>query len=120
MAKKYGPFESYPLEEGIKIVTELMQAGESNSSVARILKTSRGAIAGFRRRHGIPSKHPPPDMRKKVMSAAPASKVPIKLAVHEREQCIADVKIGTKLYRCGGLREPGSPFCKTHQPTEFE
>ena len=129
MEKEYLPFHKYETtERKIEVVKALMQAGHTDKSAGEILRVTRNTIAGFRRDHKIPPRPKPgaepetgviPMAETKPVetqqSAIPATKTPRKLEVSEAEQCIELIKIGGSSFRCGLVREAGSPYCLVHQ-----
>jgi len=103
-------------EEREAAVRTLMAAGGSNTSVAKELGTTDGAIAGLRRRKGIPSINEPPSMGKpkqeQGLAPAPTFGQPepprYKMAATEATQCHAHDEEGR---RCGYERAPNSVYC---------
>ena len=124
MSKK--SFKDLPREEQIAAVRLSMEAGGSNTSVARALGTTPGTVAGIRFKNNIPSRNQPhgqsrtTDTKSSVLSdTSEPSRTPFKLkmAASEAKQCLAFDEGGRQ---CAGAREAGSDYCAKpdHQALE--
>lgn len=88
--------------ERVQAVRDAMVAGHSNRSAAKALGTTRGTIAGIRRKHDIPTTYQAP-VRKPLERPT--------LAAHESVQCTYEFPSGQ---RCAYKQTEGSDRCPYH------
>lgn len=131
MATKKKTWDTMDPDERELEVRRLMAEGGSNSSVAKELGTTLGAIAGIRYKKKIPSTHDVPSFSKPKAAPKQAPKPPpraaptevqkssgpppppkYKLAASEAVQCHAHDEDNR---RCGYERMQGSNYCPLPQ-----